>query len=195
MPRSWGVSGIWIKTAASSIDETKRQSAILNDHSKEEKIMLKKLMEAPAKWRRRTKEERRMLVEAFVFLGMARFAVLCLPFRVLSRSLGTHMEESSRNTDPLEARTARLVGQAVRSAANNTPWASVCLPQAVACQWMLKRRGLAGTLYLGVKIAPDSPKGLLAHAWLRCGSRILTGADGHLQFTVVSSFAVTGRRD
>ena len=151
--------------------------------------ILKTLSTAPSKWRRRTKEERRMLVEAFVFLGMARLGVLILPFRFLSRTMGEHMKESPRKTDAQALRIARLIGQAVRSAAGNTPWQSVCLPQAITAQWMLKRRNISGTLYLGVKTSPHPPGTLLAHAWLRCGDRILTGADGHSQFTVVSTFA------
>jgi hypothetical protein len=151
--------------------------------------MLKTLGAAPAKWRRRTKEERLMLVEAFVFLGIARLGVLILPFRPLSRTMGEHMKESPRTTDAQTLRIARLIGQAVRSAAGNTPWQSVCLPQAITAQWMLKRRNIPGTLYLGVKTSPHPLTPLLAHAWLRCGGSILTGADGHSQFTVVSTFA------
>jgi hypothetical protein len=66
---------------------------------------------------------------------------------------------------------------------------SVCLPQAVATQWMLKRRRIAGTLYLGVAKDETQPEKLAAHAWLRCGTFILTGAAGHRQFTVVATFS------
>jgi hypothetical protein len=85
-----------------------------------------------------------------------------------------------------------MIGRAVRSAAANTPWKSVCLPQAVAGQWMLKRRRIAATLYLGVAKKDADPEQLAAHAWLRCGDAILTGTAGHRQFTVVASFAPDG---
>jgi hypothetical protein len=156
---------------------------------------LKIITAAPAKWKKRTKEERIFLLEAFLFLGVARLLVLIAPFRFLSRTIGKHMAESASSADSHTARTANLVGQAVRTAAANTPWQSVCLPQAMAGQWMLKRRNIPGTLYLGVKKSPESPEKLAAHAWLRCGGLILTGADGHRQFTVVSTFATKKRAD
>jgi hypothetical protein len=143
----------------------------------------------PAKWRRRTRAERRLLLEAFALLGVARLLVLAIPFKWLAVSLGKHMHESGALTDPCDLRVARMIGQAVRSAANHTPWESVCLSQAVAGQWMLKRRRIAATLYLGVTKNESDPEQLAAHAWLRYGDVMLTGAAGHQHFTVVAAFA------
>lgn len=143
---------------------------------------------APAKWRRRNSTERLLLLEACTLLGIARLLVLTIPFRWLARTLGRHMQVSPPDAPAAELELAKLIGQAVRSAAGNTPWESVCLPQAVAGQWMLKRRGIAGTLYLGVAKTDAGAEQLAAHAWLRCGDQILTGGAGHRQFTVVSTF-------
>ena len=147
------------------------------------------LRTCPAKWRRRNRTERLLLLEAFALLGVARVLVLTIPFRWLAKTLGERMRESTLEVKPADLRHARLVGQAVRSAANNTPWQSVCLPQAVTGQWMLKRRNISATLYLGVAKAEAKPGQLAAHAWLRCGGTILTGGAGHRQFTVVAAFS------
>lgn len=147
------------------------------------------LRTVPAKWRRRSRLEQRLLLEAFALLGMARLLVLAVPFRRLARTLGQHMQESPPDSSRAELDLAVLIGRAVQAAANNTPWQSVCLPQAVAGQWMLKRRGIAATLYLGVMKTDQKPEQLAAHAWLRCGDCILTGAAGHRQYTVVSTFS------
>jgi len=144
---------------------------------------------AAAKWRRRTRAERLVLLEAFALLGLARFLVLALPFKWLAVSLGRHMKEADRQISVSDLNLARKVGQAVCAAANYTPWESVCLPQAVAAQWMLKRRHVAGTLYLGVAKDAAKPEKLTAHAWLRCGHLILTGREGHRQYTVVATFS------
>jgi hypothetical protein len=56
---------------------------------------------------------------------------------------------------------------------------------------MLRRRGAASTLYLG--LAKDRETQLQAHAWLRCGERILTGQRGMAGFTVISTFAEDGK--
>lgn len=147
------------------------------------------LRSIPAKWRRRSRLEQQLLLEAFVLLGVARLLVLCIPFRWLARTLGQHMRESAQDVAASDVELAVLVGRAVQSAASNTPWESVCLPQAVTGQWMLKRRRVVATLYLGVMKAEQKPEQLAAHAWLRCGDRILTGAAGHRQFTVISMFS------
>ncbi len=99
------------------------------------------------------------------------------------------MFQSSTEINPYDLRYARMVSQAIRSAANNIPWQSACLAQAVAGQWMLKRRHIAGTLYLGVAKDETKQKKITAHAWLRCGNIILIGREGHRQFTVVAAFS------
>jgi len=147
------------------------------------------LHSVPAKWRHRNKTERRLLVEAFLLLGVARLALLILPFKCLAITFGRHMKETGTEINSSDICCARMIGQAVCAAANYTPWKSVCLPQAVTAQWMLKRRHIAGTLYLGVAKNEEKPAKLSAHAWLRCGNLILTGREGHRQFKVVSTFS------
>lgn len=142
-----------------------------------------------AKWQRRNRTERMLLLEAYVLLGLARMGVLILPFRWLARSLGRHMQEDQTTPAPSDLKLARMIGGAVGSAANYTPWGSVCLPQAVAAKWMLKRRRIPGTVYLGVMKDETKPEKLAAHAWVRTGPAILTGAKGHRQYTVVSTFS------
>ena len=153
---------------------------------------LKSFQDAPDKWRRRTRTERLLLLEAFVLLGLARLALLVLPFKWLAGSLGRHMNVADVPIEAADLNLARQVGLAVRSAANYTAWDSVCLPQSVAAQWMLKRRHIPGTLYLGVAKDEAKPEKLAAHAWLRCCGLILTGAAGHRRFTVVSTFSTGG---
>jgi hypothetical protein len=150
---------------------------------------LKSFKGTSVKWRRRTRDERFLLLEAFVLLGIARLTVLVLPFRWLAISLGRHMKETGTEINSSDLRSARMVGQAIRSAVRYTPWGSVCLPQAVAAQWMLKRRHVSGTVYIGVAKDETKPEKLAAHAWLRCGTIILTGAEGHRQFKVIATFS------
>jgi len=83
--------------------------------------------------------------------------------------------------------TASRIGSAVVTMSCHAYWRSTCLVQAVAAQLMLRRRSIPGTLYLGA--VKDGDNTLLAHAWVRCGREILTGASGRERFTVVASFA------
>ncbi len=151
--------------------------------------LIKSFKNTVAKWRRRTRTERMLLLEAFLFLGLARLGVLILPFRWLAKSLGQHRREDQTDLQPEDLKLARMIGGSVRSAVNYTPWESVCLPQAVAAKWMLQRRRIPGTVYLGVMKDGNKPEKLAAHAWIRSGRVILTGAKGHQQYTVVSTFS------
>ena len=83
------------------------------------------------------------------------------------------------------------ISWSVNTASRHLPWECKCLAQALAGKAMLKRRGVASTLYLGV--AKGGEAGLQAHAWLRCGPRILTGGPEMAGFTVISTFAEEGQ--
>jgi hypothetical protein len=134
--------------------------------------------------------DRTCLVEAAGWLGLARLAILVLPFRWLAPRLGRHMALSPAEAAAPAAVLDRI-SWAVTTASRHLPWECKCLAQALAGKAMLQRRGVASTLYLGVGKEPAA--GLQAHAWLRCGPRILTGAPGMSGFTVICTFAEEGK--
>ena len=143
-----------------------------------------------AKWLRRTRGERVLLLESFLMLGVARLAILLLPFRWLAVFLGKRntKTDAEKNATASSVSLARNIGKTVCSVAKYTPWESLCLPQAVAALWMLKRRGIAGALYLGVAKHESEPEKLAAHAWLCYGGVIITGGVNHEKYTVVAMF-------
>lgn len=132
-------------------------------------------------------QKRSLWIEAWLWLGLARFLVLTVPFKHIAPHLGVHRTESSATLSPETAIVARRVSWAIRSAARLTPWKSNCLAQAITAKRMLQRRGIGSTLYLGVN--KNEQGGLAAHAWVRCGQFWLTGGQGHQHYTVVSTFA------
>ena len=91
-----------------------------------------------------------------------------MPFRLvapwLSRAPGT-----GGGDDALLLR----VRKAVTIAARNVPWNAVCLPQAMAAQVMLKRRGIKSVMHFGAAKGTDKP--LDAHAWLDAAGVEVTG--------------------
>ena len=58
---------------------------------------------------------------------------------------------------------------------------------AMAGKKILDRRGIPSTLYLG--LAKDEECGLKAHAWLRTGPMIVTGAEVRQDYHVINSFS------
>lgn len=130
---------------------------------------------------------RGLLLEALLALMAARLAMALLPFRRIAAWLGSTEAESAAEVPEAVVAHATQVGWAVRAIAPWVPWDSRCLAQALAGTWMLRRRGIETTLYLGVR--KESGKDFSAHAWLRCGSRIVTGAAGHKSFEVIARFS------
>jgi transglutaminase superfamily protein len=133
---------------------------------------------------------RRLLVEAVLCLAVARLAVVAMPFRKLSRRLGAHGRESS--TDIHAPPTLRIVADivwALEAASRRLPWRCACIEQGIAAKMMLSRRSIASTLYLGVARVDEGEGRAAAHAWLRSGPFVVTGAAGHDRYTVVSTFA------
>lgn len=145
------------------------------------------LPERPRVGRSRSFADYGLLAEAAGWLVAARLAVLVVPFRILSPRLGTHMAESPAEDDDRRGETLRRVGWALRAISRHVPWRSACLEQGLAGKMMLRRRGVPNTLYLGV--ARDPSARVQAHAWLRSGGLVVSGADGRERFTVVSTFA------
>ena len=142
-----------------------------------------------AKWSRLDWAQRLVLFEAAWSLTAALVAVRLLPFRWIAPRLGSSGETSIHrvlNTD--QQWQAQQVGWAITALARYFPWDAKCLAQAVAGKWMLQRRGLPSTLYLGVDRVYDGEKWLEAHAWLRCGTDIITGEQQHERFKVLAAF-------
>lgn len=131
--------------------------------------------------------ERRLLAEATIVLGAARFAVVTMPFRWISGLLGGERKETGLIAGSAADAVAAPIAKAVARVSGHTPWRSNCLAQALTAHFMLRRRRVPTTLYLGV--ASDADVRVHAHAWLRCGRHIVTGGHGHERFTVVVSYA------
>lgn len=137
----------------------------------------------------RSGPERRLFVEALIELCRAKTLVRAMPFRRLAPTFGRPQAETAGAIAPGDRAIAVQVSWAVQCAARHVPFGFVCLPQAVAAQRMLRRRGIASTLYLGV--APDrkKPDAIAAHAWLRAGDKIVTGEREAAAHRQLASFA------
>ncbi|MDR3598919.1 MAG: lasso peptide biosynthesis B2 protein [Desulfosporosinus sp.] len=130
--------------------------------------------------------DQRPLIEAFILLGISRFLILAIKFKTVAPVLGKHGKESANKVTAQDLEISKKVAWAVRVMSKHTVWESKCLVQAMTAKIMLNRRKISSTIYLGV--AKDEAQQLIAHAWLRCGDKILTGGGGRDKFTVVGIF-------
>jgi hypothetical protein len=132
--------------------------------------------------------ERQLLVASVLQLAWAWVMIRRLP---LQRIVARRRMEAGEDCTPLspdELAEATRISRAVVSAAAHTPWRSACLEQALAASGLLRRGRIPGTLYLGVARDATQPDGVAAHAWVRCGDLIVTGAGGHERFAVVGKY-------
>lgn len=129
---------------------------------------------------------RRLVWEAYILLGWARIQK-AMPFAKIAPGLGTPMVETPMTgLDRSEVITIRNISKAISLASKYTLWESRCLVMAIAGMKMLERRKIESTLYMGT--ARNKQGHMMAHAWLRSGKLIVTGADTMDQYTVVGVF-------
>jgi len=133
-------------------------------------------------------QERALLIMAFIWLGVMRLALWRLPFHRVASRLGLQQTETFNTQQTTNAAEATRIGWAVKVVAARTPWPSTCLVQALAGMMMLRRRKIAGTIYLGVAKKESAAEHFAAHAWLCSGDLFLTGESGREHYKVISIF-------
>lgn len=121
------------------------------------------------------------LIEAAILSGFYRFRITHRPIKEMSHTFGTFQYETEEKELP--DAIPKDVAWAVSAMSYHVQWNTLCLDRALAAKKMLNRRGYPCTLYLG--LIQDPEKGMVAHAWLRCGKRWVSGGSG-------KGYAITG---
>ncbi|MBK6415639.1 MAG: lasso peptide biosynthesis B2 protein [Thermomonas sp.] len=114
----------------------------------------------------------------FIGLGLARAAVLLVPFPRLSRRFGQSMGAVALVplATPSDARTAARVGRVIRAVALRTPWESNCLAQSDPCAGLARAAARSYALHLGLRSSPAVADDPIAHAWWPVRRVFVTGA-------------------
>ncbi len=127
------------------------------------------------------------VVPVWCLLGVAKLSILCVPFKVLAKYMGSNV--SSAYFIPLlngrQCQQAQLIGRLVQGVARFTPWESNCFPQALTSKLLLNLYGIPSTLFLGLRREDDE---MLAHAWVAAGSVAVCGGRSFHQYAVVGAF-------
>lgn len=136
------------------------------------------------------RDEKVILLEAFIWLLKTKVEIFLFPFRKIAPRMGKHMKETPREGQAQHTQALFLIRQAINRVSRHIPWKSSCLVRSIAGKGMLKRRKIPFTLYLGLIRDQKRGKNLNAHAWLRSGNIILTGKEriNLSEYTIVSMF-------
>ncbi len=125
-------------------------------------------VEAPRRSRHRLR-----VVEAMGLLLLARFLIILVPMRYWRSTLG----RIGTATIGGGGDACRHVIAAVLSGAQRLPVEMVCLPRAMAVQWMLRRRGVPSALVFGILPQLGSGDIHALHAWVESGGQTVIGDD------------------
>jgi len=127
-------------------------------------------------------------VELFYDLLICKILIVFFPFRFYAKTFGTAHYETFFFEPHYAKKMLSSIKIVSRKIPPFLPWKSKCLDQAMAAQRMLKRRGLATTLYFG--FTKNKNTGTInAHAWVRSGSFWITGYQPGTQFTTVGIYS------
>lgn len=130
-------------------------------------------------WRSLAPGERRLLLWLAVLLPLIGAALRLLDYN-RSRTLLERLSQASKRPMPADppaatADTAQRLARLVSIAANHGPYRATCLRQSLALWWLLRRRGIAAELRIGVRKEQGE---LQAHAWVEHGGQALNDAQG-----------------
>ena len=114
-----------------------------------------------------------------------RAQMLLVPSSRLEKRWGQKGAESPGDDTVQNYRYAYQIAVEVNRVADKTPWESKCLVRAQTARFLLHRKGILTTMYLGV--GKDENGKMTAHSWLRCGKAFVTGGDG-TGYSIVAKF-------
>jgi hypothetical protein len=118
-----------------------------------------------------------------LFFGIITYI---LPFKFYRRFLGDYGIETSKFPDAAEKYFVKLIYRSLYRSSKYFPLFKKCLTKAIVAKYMLNKRGIRTTLYIG--LAKNDQKKLIAHAWLKWGNNIITGRRGIENFKAISQF-------
>jgi len=132
--------------------------------------------------------DRVLLCEAFFLTGLASAALRAVPFKVIGQIAAVPLGRGA--PDPAtRAALVHKVRWAVAASARRSPWRALCFEQGLAAQVMLRRRGIASTLYFGAR--RDDASEVTAHVWVRDQDRDVIGCEDAPRFAVLASWPPT----
>lgn len=129
-----------------------------------------------------------LFTDLFASLAIARLFILFVPFKHIASFMeSNHNIKQTQAKNPNETLLKTVSGY-TRKISKMTPWGYNCFAKALATKFFLNRKKIPSTIYFGVCHKGKQNK-FKAHAWLKCGEIIITGAQNHEHYTVMKSFS------
>ncbi len=131
-------------------------------------------------------KKKKMTLAIWYLCAYYRLQMLLIPAKKLEKNWGEKGKESPKE-DMIKWHYwySYQVSREVNRIADHTPWESKCLVRALTARYLLHRKGIVTTMYLGV--GKDEDGKMVAHSWLRCGELYVTGGNGE-RYAKVAKF-------
>lgn len=128
----------------------------------------------------------------YILLGISNLLIKLVSFRKLVRLLSNTLTVERLELTP--SKVARLISitRAIGSVSRRTPWRSNCFEQTITASFILKVLGISHRINFGLN---NDNKELKAHAWLLVNDFYITGFNTDMDFTAVSEFCYTSKKD
>lgn len=120
--------------------------------------------------------EKGMTIKVYLYVAYYRLCLLVLKMTQMEKMMGIRGEESSFEETSENDWDASIVGKHVNRVTEHLPLKRKCWVRALTARKILMEKGICTTLYMGV--GKDETGNMIAHAWLRCGKRFVTGGNG-----------------
>ena len=111
-------------------------------------------------------------------LAWARLAIATVPFERWRGSLGSERDRAGSGREPAsgdDVNRARRAATLIEHAARRLPFATKCLPRAMALSWMLRHRRIEHALVFAVRPAQERQSADALLAWVEIGGAKLIG--------------------
>ena len=126
-------------------------------------------MVSATKFRRLSRRERNLFLEASILLSLSTLSIKAIPFKYIDRFLRSCFSDSISDGIDVKREIA-LVRRSISRAANALPWKSLCLSRSIAEFIMLRGRGIPAVILVGARFSGESR--LDAHAWVETGLEV-----------------------
>lgn len=124
---------------------------------------------------------------AFLLTAFFRVALLIMPFRRIIAWQGVPGRESPDTTDAGSRSYREALHRALLLTSRYAPGLATCYTLCLAGKWLLRRKGLPSTLYIGFRKAGEA--GFEGHAWLRSYDAWITGGGSRSHYDVHSYYS------
>ncbi|MDO9147208.1 MAG: lasso peptide biosynthesis B2 protein [Hydrogenophaga sp.] len=119
-----------------------------------------------AQFRALSAAQQRTLLAASVYLPLCWLGLRFMGLPRLQAWLQRRPLVAATPAPALALADIQALGEAVNIAARHTPFHATCLTRSLLLGWLLRRRGVASELRIGVRLTQGT---LDAHAWVECG--------------------------